>query len=130
MAPRTKRHETVEKYLEAYLKDKSPEKREAFLAKSFDKQYACIMAWKNRYGNLAKNVGVSPADIIKHTRSITDLIDLAEDFSDKELKKMYDAVEAVREKLDGYQQIRKERELRRLEKEREAIQRKIDALTK
>lgn len=130
MAPRTKRQDTVNKYLEAYLEGKSQAKREEFLSKPFDKQYACIMAWKNRYGNVAKKLGVSPADVIKHTRSIAELIEMAENFSDKELKKMHEALDAAKEKLNGYQEIVKKRKLRELERERENIQRQIDALSK
>lgn len=132
-----KREETIQRYLSEYLEGKSDEKRREFMERSLEKQYAAIMAWKYRReekkGSRHKNrnsrlQGLSAAEVIKHIKSLPDLIDMIENLQDADFDVMYAGLDAAREALHNYHSNRRAREIAALEMERDEIQRKIDAL--
>lgn len=132
-----KREETVMKYLSEYLEGKGEEKSNEFLSRPLDKQYAAIMAWKyrkdekkgaKRKGKTNVPQGLTSAEVIKHIQSLPTLIDMIENLPDSDFDVMYAGLDAAREALRNYHANRRAREIAALEKERDEIQRRIDAL--
>lgn len=123
------KEEAVLKYQEEYLKDKPEDRRQEFYSKPLQTRYSAIMAWKRRH-ELRQNkpVGLSSSDVVRHAQSLATMIETAENFSDKEMEKLHSAVDAAKEMLNNYHKIRRGRELRALEREREELQRRIDLL--
>ncbi len=119
---------TVQAYLKEYLEGKSEGRRNAFLLKDIDRQYSAIMAWKRRKEMKEESKGISAQDIIKHASSLSELIDMAENFTDREAQKLHEALDAAKEHLDNFHRVRKSRELRELQKAQEELQRRIDSL--
>lgn len=127
MAKNTK-SETIKAYLDEYLQGKSEEKREEFLSKDIDRQYSAIMAWKRRRDIKGETKGLNAADVIKHASSLADLIDMTESFSEKEMAKMHEAIDAAKERLNNFNRMKKSKELRELQRAQEELQRRIDSL--
>ena len=123
------KEEAVNKYQEEYLKDKSEEKRNEFVSKPLNTRESAIMAWKRRTELRNKKAeGLSAADVIRHASSLAAMIETTENFTDKELEKMHAAIDAAKETLNNFHKIRNGRELRALERSRDEIQARINAL--
>ncbi len=133
----TKREATINQYKEEYLQGKTEEKRLEFMSKPVDKQYAAIMSWKyrkdekkggRRRGKQSDIKGLTSSEVIKHIQSLPDLINMIERLPDADFDVMYAGLDAAREALQNYHRNRQAREIAALEQERDAIQRRIDAL--
>lgn len=122
------KEDTIRKYLDEYLKNKSEDKRQEFMSKSESKQYAAIMAWKRRNELRDKERGLSAADVIKHAASLKTLIELTDNFNEKEMERMYEALGEAKTSLDNFHRMRKEREIKRLEQEQRELQDRINRL--
>ena len=120
--------DTIQKYLDEYLKGKPEEKIREFHEKPLARQYAAIMAWKRRNEEREKGKGLSAADVIKHAVGLKTLIELTDNFNEKDMQKMREALDAARESLDNFHRMRKERELRQLEREQQELQERINRL--
>lgn len=118
----------VKQYLEEYLKDKPEDWKGEFLAKPIERQYSTIMGWKRRNEIKSKARGLNPADVIKHASALASMIELTENFTEKEQQKMIEALDAAKEKITNFQRIRDARRLRALERQQEEIQQQINRL--
>lgn len=130
----TRKEETVVRLREEYLKDKPESLREDFMSRSVDKQYAALMAWKYRRskaepGNRQKKTaGLTAAEVLKHIRSLPELINMIPSLTDKDFDDMYAGLDAARNALRDFNATKQRRMIEELEQQRDAIQRKIDAL--
>ncbi|MDE6272320.1 MAG: hypothetical protein K2M31_04870 [Muribaculaceae bacterium] len=133
----TKREATVNQYMADYLHGKSEEKCLEFRSKPIDRQYAIIMSWKYRRDDkkgsrrrkkASESRGLTSAEVIRHIQSLPDLINMIENLPDADFDVMYAGLDAAREALQNYHRNRKAREIAVLEQERDALQRRIDAL--
>ena len=122
------KEETIRLYTEDYLKDKSEDKRNEFFAKPAARQYSAIMAWKRRNELRDKPKEASAADIIKLASALPSMIENAENFSDKELERLHEIIDAAKDRLNNFHRIRNTRELRALQRTQEEIRLRIEAL--
>jgi hypothetical protein len=128
---RTTREETIRQYADQYLQGKSEAQRQDFYSKPVERQYANIMAWKRRAEKrreASEEMSLDVADVIKHARSLTSLIDLTGNMTQDEMRQMHEAVDAAKHALDNYYRVRNTRELQALKRQQEEIQRRIDQL--
>lgn len=126
---RQTKEDVVNKYQEEYLSGKPAEVREAFFQKPISTRYSAIMAWKRRNElRRQKPEGLSAADVIRHASALATMIETTENFTEKEMERMHAAIDEAKDKLNNFYRMRHERELRELERTRDEIQQRIDAI--
>lgn len=132
-----KREQKIQSLLPEYLAGKSEEKKNEFLSRPIDKQYSALIAWNHRRkassnasrkSKSASERGLTSAEVIKHMRSLPELILMIDNIPDLDFDVMYAALDDAREALHNYHRHRQALMIAALEKERDEIQRKIDKL--
>lgn len=131
------KEETIARYLPEYFEGKDEERRNEFLSKPLARQYAAIMAWKYRRaskgarrnaGSSRSNTGLTAAEVMKHIRSLPELIGMIEKLSDADIETMLaglaDAADAVR----NYHRNRQAQEIAELERKMDVLQQRINKL--
>ena len=108
-----KREDTIKLYAEDFLKGKSDKVREAFYAKSLDKQYASIMAWKKRVSEKG----------MPQTATIGDVMNPLRDKS-----KIEESMARIREAIEDFEATKRQRAIDNLEAEIKAKTRQLDKL--
>ncbi|MDE5923940.1 MAG: hypothetical protein K2G75_01325 [Muribaculaceae bacterium] len=132
-----KKEDTVKMYANEFLEGKSEKKVADFWAKPLDKQYSSIMAWKYRHNHHAENptrrkrnaaAGLTAGDVLRHMRALPELIGMISQMADRDFDAMYAALDEARNAVSNYHATRQARLVAELEEQRDAIQRRIDAL--
>lgn len=113
-------------YTEAFLAGRSEKAREAFLAKSPQKQYSCLMAWRHRMRHSNKTTDGS--GIIDHLKVVHKKINAATDINESELLTIDTELAAIRDGLRIFAENRKAREIEELEKQQARITERLRSL--
>lgn len=121
-----KKEETIKMYQEAFLAGRSENARQAFLAKSPQKQYSCIMAWRHRMRHTNRTTDGS--GIIDHLRVAHKKMNAATDINEQELLTIRTELAAIRDGLDVFAANRKAREIQELEKQQAEIAERLRSL--
>lgn len=121
-----KKEETIKMYTEAFLAGRSEKAREAFLAKSPQKQYSCLMAWRHRMRHSNKTTDGS--GIIDHLKVVHKKINAATDINESELLTIDTELAAIRDGLRIFAENRKAREIQELEKQQARITERLRSL--
>lgn len=123
----TKKEETIEKYLDEFLKNRSEEQKSEFLSRSTDRQYASIMAWKHRqYG--ARKEMQDVESLIDGLRTVRKTIPLLTDMDDKDLKRLRKEIASLESAVTVYETQQREREIRELEAQQRELERRLAEL--
>lgn len=127
------KEETVLMYRDEFLASQKPDKRENFIQKSIDKQYASIMSWRRRQrmadetpaepkGNLSANSLI--AAVRKVRKSVVDVQEL----SQRDSNRLRIEAEELIVTLANYDKIRAQKELENLERENARMQARMEEL--
>ena len=119
--------ETVAKYINEFLKDKSPEAADKFRAKGVDKQYFAIMAWRRKLRQEAQTPE-SAEVIVDYIKQARVLISNAAELSADELARITLQVDQLREYPDEYKESQRMRKISELERRQEEIARQLREL--
>ena len=119
--------ETVAKYINDFLKDKSPEAADKFRAKGVDKQYSAIMAWRRKLRQEAQTPESAEA-IVDYIKQACVLISNAAELSADELARITLQIDQLREYLDEYKESQRMRKISELERRQEEIARQLREL--
>lgn len=123
----TKKVETIEKYIDEFLKNRSEEQKIEFLSRSVDRQYASIMAWKHRqYGSKSDMQDIE--GLIDGLRSVRKTIPVVLDMNEKDLKRLRREVAALESAITTYEQQQREREIKELEAQQRELERRLAEL--
>lgn len=117
-----KREDTIKKYIDAFLKGRSEEKKNKFKAKPLNLQYASIMQWRR---NIAKreNTPKSTKEILDTLRKANSLIENSPSIEDEYRQAIEMELDSIRHTLDDYCEKQRQRRIDELE----ARQRDINA---
>ena len=112
--------DTVAKYIDEFLKGKSEDAKEKFRAKDLTKQYSSIMQWrsKQRRGQQPLAPG---AELASDIRSLRVKLSKAPSLTPQECRILYSEMDALRQALAVYEEEQKQRRIRELEAQKEAI---------
>ncbi len=123
-----KREDTIKLYAEDFLKGKSDKVREAFYAKSLDKQYASIMAWKKRVSEKGMPQTATIGDVMNHLRMSQNLLARLNDLTPRDKSKIEEAMARIRESIEDFEATKRQRAIDNLEAEIKAKTRQLDKL--
>lgn len=123
-----KREDTIKLYAENFLKGKSDKVREAFYAKSLDKQYASIMAWKKRVSEKGMPQTATIGDVMNHLRMSNALLSRISELSTRDKAKIEEAMGKIRASIEDFEATKRQRAISDLENEIKAKSRQLDKL--
>lgn len=127
-------NENLERLREEYLQSRAEDKREEFLSRSLERQYAAVRAWDHRRReadqskNPKKKKGLTPGEVLRHIQSLPTLINMIPSLSDKDFDAMYQALDEAREALRNFNATKTQMKIQSLEQQRDELQRRIDQL--
>lgn len=126
-ANRMKKSDTVARYIDDFLKGKSEDVQERFREKSLDKQYSSIMQWRSKQRR--KDQPVAPGtDLLNDLKAIKAKLQKAPEITGAECRLLYAEMDGLRQALALYEEERKQRRIRELEAQKEAIARELQSL--
>lgn len=126
------KEDTIKAYLEEFMEGRSPEYREKFLAKSIDNQYASITGWNRRRKKAAGSSEAAPEEVAKSgfvssVRKLRGQV-VEVELTEKEIERLRNELTEFLNTLDNLEDLRRDREMKKLEKEAAKINRRIEAL--
>ena len=119
--------ETVEKYIEEYLKGRSPEMVAKFRNRDVEKQYFSIMQWKRKQ-RIESMTPKNADEIIKNLKNIKNLIYNASELTQEDVKCIDSVISEIQESLKEYLQKQRARKIQELEQQQSEIARQLQAL--
>lgn len=123
-----KREDTIKQHLEDFLKGKTAEYREKFLSRDLNRQYQSIMAWRHRKSQTTKGNMNSASNVISALRMVRKGISTMPELSDRELRRLAKEVEELATSLRDYERLRKEQEIKELERQQAVLAKRLSAL--
>ncbi|MBD5358410.1 MAG: hypothetical protein HDR88_15730 [Bacteroides sp.] len=127
-----KKIERIALYREAFLKGKSEEECRKFDEKDIDKQYGSIMAWKRRSdaATTHKKEEASVNAIISLLKRVKLDIPSLKTLSEEDRGRITDAINAAMEEVVNFDRNKKAILLKKLESEREEINKQGETLNR
>lgn len=122
----TKR-ETIDKYMDAFLKGRSQATAEKFRAKAEHLQYASIMQWRRRLRKL-ENTPKSTKEIMETLRRATSLIENAPEISDTDMQTIDHEIGNLRQALATCYERTRTRRISELEAQQRRINEQLELL--
>lgn len=127
------KQDTINKYLDEFLATCSPERKEKFLSKSVDNQYASIINWRRRNREKAemavnKAEAVSASVILATLRGLSKKLMEVKEISAAESRKLNDEIENFKNNVANHEENRKARMLAGLEKQARMLNARIEKL--
>ncbi len=119
--------ETIKQHTPAYLKGRSPEAIAKFKAKSLEKQYSAIMAWRHQQKIKASRLA-SPMSIVDSMKSASKLLDKFELISAEDLNVIEKSISDLLTQVHERHADLKNAEMRKLMAEKEAIETRLREL--
>ncbi len=119
--------ETVEKYIDEFLKGKTDEQRAKFMAKDLRKQYSSIMQWRSKERR-AKNPAPSGVEIVQTLAKMRQAIVASKDITDAECKSIRAEIDQLSVAIKTYEDEQRQRRIRELEEKKEEITRELQRL--
>ncbi len=121
------KEETVARYIDEFLKGRSPKMVEKFRAKDVDKQYFSIMQWKRKQ----RLESIPPQDIdiiINNIKATKSSILNAKELTNEEVKKINILLEDIQKCLNEYISQQRVRKIQELEQKQSEIARQLQEL--
>lgn len=119
--------DTVARYIDEFLEGKSDEARERFLARDVNRQYSSIMQWRSKLRRSRQPV--APAvELLSDIKALKARIAKAPHLNAQECRQLYAEIDGLRQSLAIYEEEQKQRRIRELESQREAIVRELQSL--
>lgn len=112
--------DTVAKYIDEFLKGKSEDAKEKFRAKDLSKQYSSIMQWRSKQRR-SQQPQTPGAEIASDLRALKTKLSKAQALTGQECRVIYSEIESLRQALAIYEEEQKQRRIRELEAQKEAI---------
>lgn len=120
------KEETVKHYREAFLAGRTPAYALKFDAKSVNNQYASIMTWRRKNRQAATEPQGNA--VVEQMRSVRTMAMRAKDLTATDIDKLEVEANELLRSLGELRITARERELRMLESEREALENRIQRL--
>lgn len=121
------RSETIGKYIDAFLKGKTPQAKEKFMAKPEHLQYASIMQWRSRMRKL-ENTPKSILDITELIKKLNTMIANATDMSQENVQAINLELDTLRTTLAESCERARLRSIKELESQQEQISARLAQL--
>lgn len=121
------RQDTVNKYIDAFLKDRGPEACEKFRSKDLDKQYSSIMQWRRKM-RIIENTPKSVRDISELLKKASQLIVNAPEITEEDVATVEADLEALRTTLHNTLEKHRREKIRALEEESRRIASQLEKL--
>ncbi len=121
------KEETIARYIDEFLKGRSPKMVEKFRAKDVDKQYFSIMQWKRKQ----RLESIPPQDIdiiINNIKATKSSILNAKELTNEEVKKINILLEDIQKCLNEYISQQRVRKIQELEQKQSEIARQLQEL--
>lgn len=120
--------ETIKLHTPAYLKGRSPEAIAKFKAKSPEKQYSAIMAWRHQQKVKTSRLS-SPLNIVDSIKAASKFLDKFELIAGEDLITIENAVNQLLTQVQERRADLKNAEMRKLMAEKEAIEMRLRELS-
>lgn len=124
-----KKSDTLNLYIDEFLEGKSEVAKEEFLSRSIDRQYASVMAWKQRK-NAAKMKQISFQNVLNTLKETRKSIPFLENLSSADINKLHKEIKNIENAINDYEKMRAEQEILQLESEQRRITEKLNQLRK
>lgn len=121
------RKETIDKYIDAFLKGRSQNAADKFRAKAEHLQYASIMQWRRRR-NKEENTPKSIKDIVELLRKAAALVNNAPDITAEDKVTIESEVEELRNTLESAYRNARSRRIDELEAQQQQIAARLEQL--
>lgn len=119
--------ETVARYIDEYLKGKSEEAQERFRSKEINKQYCSIMQWRSKQRR-SQQPQAPGAELLSELKTVKVKLQKAPVLTGAECRMLYAEIDSLKQALAIYEEEQKQRRIRELEAQREAIARELQSL--
>lgn len=131
---RLKKNETIAKFRDEFLAEKSDDYKSKFDQKNQEQQYIAIMNWKrkakalsNATGDLAK---VTMANVIAHLKNAHKSLANLTELSPNQAIKVQALLDNVKDTIDNFDRIKKQQLLATLQKKKESLVKEGDDLNR
>lgn len=119
--------ETVAKYIDEYLKGRTPEMAEKFRNKDVDKQYFSIMQWKRKQ-RIESLTPKNADEIVANLKNVKDLINNLAELTPEDMKKINLTLDEIQVCLNDYMTKQRVRKIQELEQKQSEIARQLQEL--
>lgn len=119
--------ETVAKYIDEYLKGRTPEMAEKFRNKDVDKQYFSIMQWKRKQ-RIESLTPKNADEIVANLKNVKDLINNLAELTPDDMKKINLTLDEIQVCLNDYMTKQRVRKIQELEQKQSEIARQLQEL--
>lgn len=121
------KQDTVNKYIDAFLKGRSEEAKVKFRSKEVSLQYASIMQWRRKMRK-EENTPKSTKEILEALHHVGNLIANAPTISDDDFSAIEGELQALKSSLDDYRIRQRKRLIDELEQKSRIIAAELDKL--
>lgn len=121
------RQDTVNKYIDAFLKGRGPEACEKFRAKDLSKQYSSIMQWRRKM-RIIESTPKSTRDIIEALKRTAQMISNAPEMTEQDAATINNELQALHSTLDQTLDKHRQEKIRLLEEESRRIASQLQQL--
>lgn len=121
------RKETIDRYIESFLKGRSESAKERFRAKAEHLQYASIMQWRRRLRKL-ENTPKSTKEIMETLRRASALIENAPEISEADMQAIDAELDTLRRAVDTCYERTRTRRINELEEQQRRINEQLEQL--
>lgn len=121
------RKETIDKYVDAFLKGRSQSAIDKFKAKAEELQYASIMQWRRRMKKI-ENTPKSTRDVLDMLHKVESLISNMQEITKSDLASVNDALNKVHDTLSESYNRSRQRCISELEAQQQEIAARLEQL--
>lgn len=121
------KQDTVNKYIDAFLRGRSEESKAKFRAKDLHLQYASIMQWRRKIRK-EENTPKSTKEILDSLKRIASLIANAPSISDEDSRAIEAELDALKTNLREYNERQRQRIIDELEQKSRMIALELNKL--
>lgn len=121
------RQDTVNKYIDAFLKGRGPEACERFRSKDLNKQYSSIMQWRRKV-RILESTPKSTREIIDVLKRTAQLISNAPEMTEQDASAINQELDRLRDTLQSTLDKHRQEKIRLLEEESRRIASQLQQL--